>query len=83
MAILAEPPASGFSVLLYAIPPLVFIASGTLLILLVRRFTHPASSVRPAVCGIPEPGSMSSSLITAGTGDRYDGRLDDDLSRLD
>ncbi len=67
--ILAEPPAQGFDLALYVLPPLLLIASAALVIALVRRF-----SSKPAVATAAAPPMASPG---------YDARLDDELRDLD
>lgn len=67
--ILAEPPAEGFDLALYVLPPLLLILSAALVIVVVRRFSR-----RPAV--VMEVSAPVSSAT-------YDARLDDELRDLD
>ncbi len=67
--ILAQPPAEGFDLALYVLPPLLLIGSAALVVTLVRRF-----SSRPAVAAADAP-----PIASAG----YDARLDDELRDLD
>jgi cytochrome c-type biogenesis protein CcmH len=76
--ILAEPPARGFSSLLYVLPPILLIAGACVVVVLVRRFsaraeTEPASS--PAGAGAPRPGRSPDQA--------YDDRLEDELANLE
>jgi cytochrome c-type biogenesis protein CcmH len=71
--VLAEPPARGFSVALYVIPPLLFLASIGLVVMLVRRFTSP---------GEVASGAAGESRAL-GTATRYEPRLDEELRDLD
>jgi len=67
--ILAEPPAEGFDLALYVLPPLLLIGSAALVIALVRRFSH-----RPAIQ------AAAAQPLASPT---YDARLDDELRDLD
>ena len=67
--ILAEPPAKGFDLALYVLPPLLLIASAALVIVVLRRFSR-----RPArVADVAAPAASAT----------YDARLDDELRDLD
>lgn len=67
--ILAEPPAEGFDLALYVLPPLLLLGSAAVVIWLVRRFSGRAGAVAE-----PAPAAVS--------GD-YDQKLDDALRDLD
>ena len=67
--ILAEPPAEGFDLALYLLPPILLIASAALVIALVRRFSR-----QPAVAV-----DVAAPIVSA----TYDERLDDELRDLD
>jgi cytochrome c-type biogenesis protein CcmH len=67
--ILAEPPAAGFDLALYLLPPILLIASAALVIALVRRYSR-----RPA-----GPNEATVPMASAS----YDARLDDELRDLD
>ncbi len=71
-AILTEPPAKGWNWLLYLLPPAVFVASGFLLVVLVRRLTAkvPAADPEPRTEGTTESPADED-------------RVDDELCRLD
>jgi cytochrome c-type biogenesis protein CcmH len=71
--ILAEPPAKGFNVLLYAIPPILSIAGIGVLILVIRRFTRRAAATPALAVAGGTPASAST----------YDTRLDDELRDMD
>ena len=67
--ILAEPPAEGFDLALYILPPLLLILSAALVVVVLRRFSR-----RPAVvANVAAP-------VAPGA---YDARLDDELRDLD
>ena len=67
--ILAEPPAEGFDLALYVLPPLLLVSSAALVIVVVRRFSR-----RPAVV----------TAVTAPAASAADNaRLDDELRDLD
>jgi cytochrome c-type biogenesis protein CcmH len=66
--ILAEPPAAGFDLMLYVLPPLLLIASAALVAVLLRRFSR-----RPAIVPDTPPAESGS----------YAARLDDELRDLD
>ena len=70
--ILAEPPAKGFSLLLYVVPPVLSVAGIAALVLMVRRFTR-RGTAGPALAAAggaaPPPG--------------YDSRLNEELRDLD
>jgi cytochrome c-type biogenesis protein CcmH len=70
--VLAEPPARGFSITLYVVPPLLFVASIGLIVLLVRRYTR-------------SEGERSGGDVLAGEagGLEYARRLDEQLRDLD
>jgi cytochrome c-type biogenesis protein CcmH len=65
--ILAEPPAEGFDLALYVLPPIGLVASLGLIAWLIRRLSHP-----PAIAATAAPAS----------GD-IDARLDEELRDLD
>jgi cytochrome c-type biogenesis protein CcmH/NrfF len=67
--ILAEPPAEGFDLALYVLPPLLLILSAALVIVVIRRFSHRPADVTP----VERPVSSAT----------YDARLDDELRDLD
>lgn len=67
--ILAEPPAQGFDLALYVLPPLLLVLSAALVIVVIRRFSHRPAEVTP----LAPP-------VSSGT---YDARLDDELRDLD
>lgn len=67
--ILAEPPAKGFDLALYVLPPLLLILSAALVVMVLRRFSR-----RPAL--------VADSPLPAPSG-TYDARLDDELRDLD
>jgi cytochrome c-type biogenesis protein CcmH len=69
--ILAEPPARGFNISLYAVPILLFLGSAVTLALVVRRFVRPKAVA-------PDPGAAG----VAGAG-QYGARLDEELRDLD
>ncbi|MCL4814081.1 MAG: cytochrome c-type biogenesis protein CcmH [Vicinamibacteraceae bacterium] len=71
--ILVVPPAEGYNILLYVIPPIVLVLSAGLVIVLVKRFTkqRDAMTPTPAVAG------------AGGAPDRYVRRLEEELSDLD
>jgi cytochrome c-type biogenesis protein CcmH len=71
--VLAEPPARGFSVALYVIPPLLFLASIALVVMLVRRFTSPGDVASGAGGESRAPGAAA----------QYEPRLDEELRDLD
>jgi cytochrome c-type biogenesis protein CcmH len=71
--ILAEPPATGFTSLLYVGPYVLGLAGIVVLIVMVRRFTQRAAAT-PAVAGAGAP-------VPAGS--HLDRRLDDELRDLD
>jgi cytochrome c-type biogenesis protein CcmH len=76
--ILAEPPAQGFTRMLYVLPPILLLAGAGLVVILVRRF-----SSRGAVAAA-EPVAAGGSPPQARASDRsYDDRLEDELSNLD
>jgi cytochrome c-type biogenesis protein CcmH len=54
-AILAEPPARGSTWILYLLPPIVLVASGGLLVFVVRRFSRANPGAPPLRSGEPEP----------------------------
>jgi cytochrome c-type biogenesis protein CcmH len=54
-AILAEPPARGSNWILYLVPPIVLVASGGLLVFVVRRFSRTSPGALPARPGEAEP----------------------------
>lgn len=67
--ILAEPPAEGFDLALYVLPPVLLILSAALVVVVLRRFSR-----RPALqVESPMPGPSGA----------YDTRLDDELRDLD
>jgi cytochrome c-type biogenesis protein CcmH len=68
--ILAEPPAEGFDLALYLLPPLMLLGSAAVVVWLVRRFSG------RAVAGATEPAR----LVPGGD---YDEKLDDELRDLD
>jgi cytochrome c-type biogenesis protein CcmH len=73
-AILAEPPARGFSRVLYVLPPIVLIAGAGLVVAVVRRFARTGS----------EAGSRADTRAHAtGSSDGYDRKLDEELENLD
>ena len=67
--ILVEPPAEGFDLALYVLPPLLLVLSAALVVVLIRRFSR-----RPALVADVAP------PVAAGA---YDARLDDELRDLD
>ena len=67
--ILAEPPAQGFDLALYVLPPLLLVLSAALVIVVIRRFSHRPVEVTPAA---PPVASAT-----------YDAQLDDELRDLD
>jgi cytochrome c-type biogenesis protein CcmH len=72
-AILAEPPARGSNLLLYVLPPVVLVASGGLLVFVVRRLSRNNTLGQPPNPGAAEP-----------PGDeRIRQALDDELADLD
>ena len=72
--ILAEPPAEGFGRFLYAIPLVVFAASGVGLTLLVKRMSGRRAQEPEAEAGAAPP---------AGDEAEYAQRLDDELRDMD
>jgi cytochrome c-type biogenesis protein CcmH len=70
-AILVEPPARGGNLALYVGPPVALLATGILLVLLVRRFSRRASAA-PATTPSDHAGDP-----------RLADTLDDELARLD
>lgn len=68
--ILAEPPAKGFDLALYILPPLLLIASAALVIVVLRRFSH-------------RPAAVTEVATTPAASSTYDERLDDELRDLD
>jgi cytochrome c-type biogenesis protein CcmH len=71
-AILVEPPAEGLSVMLYVLPPVVLLASGAILVLVIRRFTRR-----------PNPAAEPVAVAPATAGANYVQQLDNDLNALD
>lgn len=71
--ILAEPPAKGFTRLLYLVPPLLGVLGIGLLVIVVRRFAQRGGTAAPAA------------VATAGPtpGGALDRRLDEELRDLD
>jgi len=67
--ILAEPPAEGFGLLLYAMPLAIFVASIGLITVLIRRLTR--------------RGPITASSAASDTRSDLDERLDDELRDLD
>lgn len=67
--ILAQPPAEGFDLALYVLPPLLLLGSAAMVIWLVRRFSGRAVAVAEPALATP-------------AGD-YDQKLDDELRDLD
>ena len=67
--ILAQPPAEGFDLALYVLPPLLLLASAGGIVLLLRRFSR-----RPATA-VDAPAAVLAS--------GYEERLDDELRDLD
>jgi cytochrome c-type biogenesis protein CcmH len=67
--ILAQPPAEGFDLALYVLPPLLLLGSAAMVIWLVRRFSGRAIAVAEPAPAVP-------------AGD-YDQKLDDELRDLD
>jgi cytochrome c-type biogenesis protein CcmH len=76
--ILAEPPAKGFTRMLYVLPPILLLAGAGLVVILVKRFSArgAATTAEPAAAaGAPPP---------ARSADRtYDDRLEDELADLE
>jgi cytochrome c-type biogenesis protein CcmH len=75
--ILAEPPAQGFSSLLYVLPPILLLAGAGLVVVLVRRFSS-RTAATPAVA--PADGTPPA---TRSPDRAYDDRLEDELANLD
>jgi cytochrome c-type biogenesis protein CcmH len=76
--ILAEPPAKGFTSLLYVLPPILLLAGAGLVVVLVRRFSSQAAAAATAPAatgGAPAP--------TRSPDQAYDDRLEDELANLD
>jgi cytochrome c-type biogenesis protein CcmH/NrfF len=73
VAILVEPPASGYGLPLYILPPVVLLLTGALLVVVVRRFTRRSI----AAVGEPPGAAVSPPAPDAAR------RLDDDLASLD
>lgn len=71
--ILVVPPARGYNLALYLIPPAVLILSAGLVVVLVRRFTKRQDVLVPA----------SAVAGAGGAGDKYARRLEEELSDLD
>jgi cytochrome c-type biogenesis protein CcmH len=77
--ILAEPPAKGFTSLLYVLPPVLLVVGAGLVVVLVRRFSSRAAPAAPTAAA-PADGAPSATR----TPDRaYDDRLEDELANLD
>jgi cytochrome c-type biogenesis protein CcmH len=69
--ILAVPPAKGFNYLLFTLPPLLFLATGVLVVLFVRRASR-------------QEQVEATAMAPAGTDpDRFEQQLDDELRDLD
>lgn len=68
--ILAQPPAEGFDLALYVLPPLLLVASAALVIVVLRRFSH-------------RPAAVTEVATTPAASSTYDERLDDELRDLD
>lgn len=77
--ILAEPPAKGFSSLLYVLPPVLLIAGAGLVVVLVRRFSSQAAA---AATSAAAPGDGAPSAKRAPDG-AYGDRLEDELANMD
>lgn len=76
--ILAEPPAQGFTRMLYVLPPILLLAGAGLVVILVRRFS--ARGGTPT----PERAAAGGAAPPAQSADRaYDDRLEDELADLD
>jgi cytochrome c-type biogenesis protein CcmH len=69
--VLVVPPATGFNVMLYAVPPVALLASAGLVLVLVRRFTQAKPDEADAAAGRPP------------AEDEYNDRLDEELKDLD
>jgi len=67
--ILAEPPAEGFDLMLYVVPPVALVASLGLIALLIRRISRPRAA--------------AASAADSGAPHDFDERLDDELRDLD
>jgi len=76
--ILAEPPAQGFTRMLYVLPPILLLAGAGLVVILVRRFSSQAAA------GTPDAAAAGGGPPRARPSDQtYDDRLEDELSNLD
>ena len=73
--ILAEPPAEGFDLALYVVPPIAFIGSVGLIAMLLRRMSRQAP--------IDAPGLGPADNSDPGARAVYDVQLDEDLRELD
>jgi cytochrome c-type biogenesis protein CcmH len=68
--VLAVPPAEGFNLTLYAVPPVVFLVSAGVVLVLVRRFTRADRS-------------GATPVAPAAADEAYGDRLDEELKDLD
>ena len=70
--ILAQPPAEGIARALYLLPPLAFVLTAALVVVVVRRFTAPRPPDAPVAPSTPPPAE-----------ERYRAELDEELRDLD
>jgi cytochrome c-type biogenesis protein CcmH len=73
--ILVVPPAKGYNLALYVIPPVVLVVSAALVVVVVKRFTRRRDVMTPA--------PAVAAAGAGGANDRYARRLEEELSDLD
>jgi cytochrome c-type biogenesis protein CcmH len=70
--VLAQPPAEGIDRVLYILPPLAFVLTAAVMVVIVRRFTASRAARAPVAYSAPGP-----------VNERYRAELDEELRDLD